>query len=186
MNFPHRARYALFTAALAIPSIFFTPAAVNAANSGTTTLTLNVDGNHGGSGNTGSLSISAPTSLNLGSSIKFPASFAVPLGLPITVTDTRTNSLGWSSSVVLSDLTPTVGTTPAIPATVFAYNPGTITYPAGSTVTGFIASNVSNLVNVVSTLSVRATASWIPTIDVNVAYAPVDGAYTGTMTSSVF
>jgi len=183
MNFPHRARYALFTAALAIPSIFFTPAAVNAANSGTTTLTLNVD--HTSMTITGYLSISTPSSLNLGSSIAFPATFAVPLGSPITVADTRPDSLGWSSSVVLTPLTPTAGG-PLIPATVFAYNPGTITFAVGTTVTGIIASNVSAAVTVVSTSSVRAGATWTPTIDIAVINTPADGAYTGLMTSSIF
>jgi len=188
MNFLLRARYALFTAAFAIPSIIFTPAAVHAAQSGITALTLNVDGTHGGNGGAGGpgyLMISAPTSLNLGSSIAFPQSYLVSLGTPISVTDGRTISLGWSSSVVMSALTPTLGG-PVIPATVFAYDPGIISH-VGGTVTGYLPSDLSSGagVNVVSTVGVHIAANWIPTISVTVTNIPADGAYTGTMTSSV-
>jgi len=187
MNFPLRARYALFTAAFAIPSIIFTPAAVHAATSGITALTLTVDSVHGGTGGVGVpgyLMISAPASLNLGS-VAFPQSYLVSLGTPISVTDGRTISLGWSSSVVMSALTPTLGGA-VIPATVFAYDPGVITH-TGGTVTGYLPSDLSAGagVNVVSTVGSHIAANWFPTISVNVTYAPADGAYTGTMTSSV-
>jgi len=190
MNIPRKVKFALLASVITIPTLIIFPSAVNAATSGSTALSLTVNaanGTKGGGTGTipGYLTISAPASLNLGSSISFPAAFVVPATSPVSVGDGRFVSMGWTSQVVMSDLTPTAGGA-IIPASIFAYDPGVITDSGPGSSTGISAANVTSLVSVVNTVGVRTNAVWTPSISVTEPLTPADGAYTGTMTSSVF
>ena len=190
MNTFFRARSALLTSVIAIPTLILTSASVYAASSGDTTVTLNVNasGTPAGGGTVpGYLTISAPASLNLGSSVAFPGSLTVPLGSAITVSDARALAsvpVGWASSVIMSDLMPTTGTN--ISASVFSYDPGIITSVGTGAVLGIPASSVVLATTVVTATATVTRATWTPTLTISEPAIPANGLYTGTMTSSVY
>lgn len=156
------------------------------ADAATTALTLTVIS----STPPNALSISAPTSLSLGTNVSFPSTYTTVFNTDVTVSDTRLSTpttVGWTATASVSDLTPTTG--PVIPASVFSYSPGTITKNYGTgTLAGFSPTVLNSAATVVTAASVTAYvgASWLPTLTITEPNAPATGAYTGTVTHSVF
>ena len=133
----------------------------------------------------GSLSISAPASISLGSAGS-PGSISITLGT-VKVTDSRGVLTGgtWIASAIATDLTPVVGT--AIPATGFGYAAGVITSTGTLNTSVFDQTNLSVQQTVVSASGISGsnTASWAPTLTLNVPAGIANGAYSGTITQSV-
>lgn len=181
MKLSLKLKVAAIAFAFASTLIIVNPA--NAASSGTTTVNFTVvSGSVVGPAPTGTLTISAPSSLDLLDYV-LPYTFLTAFPSAVTVTDTRSTSTGWISSVLMSPLSPASGAT--IPATVFAYSAGTITTISG----GGSATGLTSVIPVASVNCVTAigklTASWIPTIQTTILDAPANGEYTGSITSSV-
>ena len=136
------------------------------------------------------LSISAPSSLSLGTNVSFPSTYTTVFNTAVTVSDERLSTpttVGWTATASVSDLTPTTG--PVIPASVFSYAPGSITKNYGSgTLLGFSPTVLNSTATVVTASSVTAYvgASWLPTLTLTEPNAPATGSYTGTITHSVF
>lgn len=168
-------KYKVFALSLIIASPLIGTISAYAA---TTTLTLTVTSNL--------LSISAPTNLNLGSSVTFPATFTTHFGSAVAVTDTRGTSTGWISQVLVSPLS-TAGN-PDIPASVFSYAVGTVTKTGTGTLAQQDAPTPGTATTVLTAtlVSSNVSASWIPTLTLTELGTPAGGAYTGTVTSSVF
>jgi hypothetical protein len=141
--------------------------------------------------NGGPLSVSTPSSADLGSANIGDPDVMAQLG-EMTVTDNRATIAGeWTVSVTSTDFT-TGGGTPAetIPAGDVSYDPGSATETTGTgTVTPGSRGNLDNdngLTVFSAASEVGATeVSWNPTIDVNLPGAVVAGTYTGTITNSV-
>ena len=133
------------------------------------------------------LTISAPGTVSLGTSVAFPATFTIVFPGQVAVTDTRGSSTNWDSSVLISALTPVSGG-PTIPASIFSYNPGVVVPTGTGTLSGYVASSPATPITVVTARDVttNVSATWIPTLTINEPYAPATGSYTGTITSSVF
>jgi len=133
------------------------------------------------------LVIAAPASVSLGTNVTFPSTYTTPFPSSVTVTDTRLTNIGWISTVLVSALTQVLGAT--IPASVFSYNPGTVTKNSGTgTLTGTAAAipGIASTVVVATLVTADVSASWTPTLTLTEADAPATGDYTGTVTSSVF
>jgi hypothetical protein len=142
----------------------------------------------------GSLSISAPASSGLGTGSTGGGTLFAQLGT-VTVTDTRGALLGaWTGSVSSTDFT-TGGATAneTVAKGQVTYWSGTATASSGTAVFApgqAIAANAQDLS--VSRTAFSATvivgnnsASWNPTVTVNVPAAAVAGTYSGTITHSV-
>ncbi|MFF2146453.1 hypothetical protein [Kitasatospora sp. NPDC058190] len=131
----------------------------------------------------GALSLSVPASANLGSGAP-GTTISAPIG-PCTVTDDRAlASASWTVTAAETDF---VNGPSTIPATSATYSVGTVTTTGTITVT---PTNVtlSNSAQTVLTGSAGVgdnTASWDPTVAVNVPASAVSGTYTGTLTQSV-
>ena len=142
-----------------------------------TDMTLNITG--------GSLTISAPATLNLGNASS-PSVLTVEMAA-VTVTDNRgiLASNGWVVSVIASALTPAAG--PTIAASAIGYQAGVFIETGTVTST---ASNSSDLtgqnVVVTATLATDSHAvTWTPKVIVQIPSGLAAGTYTGTITHSV-
>ncbi|MER7584158.1 hypothetical protein [Kitasatospora sp. NPDC097691] len=131
----------------------------------------------------GALSLSVPASATLGSGAP-GTTISAPIG-PCTVTDDRALlSASWTVTAAETDFASGSSTIPATDAT---YTVGTVTTTGTITAT---ATNVtlSNSAQTVLTGTAGVgdnTASWNPTVAVNVPASAVGGTYTGTLTQSV-
>jgi hypothetical protein len=160
------------------------PASADAGNYADTTVTFTVA--------SGELSISAPASADLGSMTIGDSSLSAQLGL-VTVTDLRGSTEGWVSAVTATDFTTGGGAPnetvrhdeveywsgPALATTGFGvFMPGQPTaldaVPLDGLVTGFSAAGTSG----------ANSATWNPTLIVNLPSAALAGVYTGTVTHS--
>ncbi|MET8609304.1 MULTISPECIES: hypothetical protein [Streptomyces] len=165
----------LSVAAAAAALVLVQPGLAAAADDPSTTITYTVT--------SGALTLSVPASANLGSGA--PGTQISALLGPVTVTDDRALvSASWTVTAAETDFTNGSATVPATDAT---YAPGSVTTTGTITVT---PTNVtlSNSPQVVVTGTAGVgdnTASWNPTIAVNVPPSAVGGNYTGTLTQSV-
>ena len=144
-----------------------------------TTVTFTVSG--------GSLSLTAPTSVDLGTNGP-GTTLTGSLGV-VTVTDNRAAvDATWTAVASASDWT-TGGGTPAetIPATDAGYDPGSITTTGTVTATGTPITLAGTPAPVVTGTAINGsnTASWNPAISVAVPASAVAGIYAGTITQSV-
>ena len=173
------------TAASAATNASATPARGLAGSPGggdpDTTVTFSV--------NVGGLTMTAPTSADLGSGDP-GSTITHNLGGNVVVTDVRATLGGtWVASASSTDWTTGTGTAAeTIPAGDATYNPGTITVTGTSTAatgghTVTLSGSPQAVVN--ATVTGNNTASWDPTIAVAVPAAAVGGAYSATLTQSV-
>ncbi|MGI8330318.1 hypothetical protein ACRYCC_10135 [Actinomadura scrupuli] len=137
----------------------------------------------------GALAISAPGPVNLGSVVSGATSINGPIG-PVTVNDDRGTLNGsWTATVTGTDFT-TGGATPpeTIPNINLTYSPGGAT---GTTGTGTFTSGPGGIINVPrvaftgTALAGDNSATWNPTLTVNIPSGTVAGTYNGTVTHSV-
>ena len=106
----------------------------------------------------------------------------------LTVSDLRTGSAGWTTTVVSSTFTGTG--LPVIPASAVSYSAGTITKVVdnvGAVYTPFSASGLATAVNAVTATSITGenVVTWNPTINVAAPGGTTAGTYIGTITHSV-
>jgi hypothetical protein len=137
----------------------------------------------------GELSMTAPSSANLGSGAP-GTTISGALGT-VSVTDDRALlSAEWTVTAASTDWT-TGGSSPSlaetIPASDVGYDPGTITTTGTITATGTPITLSGTAATVVTgTAGVGDnTARWDPTLSVAVPASAVGGIYTGTLTQSV-
>jgi hypothetical protein len=127
--------------------------------------------------------MTVPVSASLGSGAP-GTTISAPIGA-CTITDARAlASASWTVTAAQTDFANGANT---IPATVATYSPGTVTTTGTITVTPS-SITLSNSAQTVLTGSAGVgdnTASWDPTIAVNVPASAVGGTYTGTLTQSV-
>ena len=172
---------AAVTAALAL----IVPQAAEAATSGNTTVTFTITA--------GALDITVPASVNLGSGS--PGGTITGQMGPVTVTDARgALTATWTTTVSSTDFT-TGGGTPAetIPKASVSYwsGPATATTGIGVFTPGQLTALLAQSLSVsrtafTLTLGVgNNSATWNPSLIVNVPPAAVAGLYTGTVTHSV-
>jgi hypothetical protein len=142
----------------------------------------------------GSLSISAPASSGLGSGSTGGGTLSAQLGT-VTVTDSRGALLGtWTASVSSTDFT-TGGATAneTVGKGQVTYWSGAATASSGTAVflpgqaaaVNAQALSVARTAFSASAIVGNNSASWNPTVTVNVPAAAVAGTYTGTITHSV-
>jgi hypothetical protein len=136
---------------------------------------------------TGVLSLSAPTTADLGSGA--PGNTITGAVGTTTVSDDRAalNAV-WTATASATDWTTGGGTTAeTIPATDVGYDPGTITPTGTVTVTGIPITLAGTPAPVVGGTGVIGdnTATWNPTLSVAVPANAVSGTYTGVLTQSV-
>jgi hypothetical protein len=135
----------------------------------------------------GELSLTAPTSANLGSGAP-GTTITGNLG-PVTVTDNRALlTASWTVTASAFAFT-TGGGTPneTIPATDVGYNPGSITTTGTILATGTpitLANTAAPVVTGTDGVG-NNTATWNPALAVAVPAAAAGGIYTGTLTQSV-
>ncbi|HEY2671728.1 MAG TPA: hypothetical protein VGJ07_15330 [Rugosimonospora sp.] len=156
----------------------------SAANTGDTTTTFDV--------NAGTLDITVPAAATIGAGGAPGTTITGQLGA-VTVADTRAaDPADWVASVVATDFT-TGTATPAetVPATDVNYSSGAATATTGNgtfTPSG-AAVPLNNTTPLTAFTHVGGTgnnsATWNPTLAVNVPLANVAGTYTGTVTHSV-
>jgi len=143
----------------------------------------------------GGLAVTAPATSPLGS-VATGASSTTPAQLGIVaVSDGRGALLGaWTSSVASSDFTTGLATAnETIGKANAGYWSGAATASSGTAVLlpgQALAANVQTLASSRTAFSASAvvgnnTASWNPTVNVNIPAASVAGAYSGTITHSV-
>lgn len=157
-----------------------------AATSGDTTTTFTLTG--------GELAITVPNSADLGSAATGTATIAAQLGA-ISVADGRGTLNGsWAASVASTDFTTGAGSAEETVANSNAdywsggatsttgtgtFTPGQATAgasePLGAPATALTATSVVG----------NNTATWNPTVNINIPSASVEGTYTGTITHSV-
>lgn len=135
----------------------------------------------------GALSMTAPTSVDLGSGA--PGTTVSGAVGPVTVTDDRALlNASWTATASSTTWT-TGGGTPSetIPAGDVGYDPGSITTTGTITATGTpITLSDAAAPVVTGTAGVgNNTATWNPALAVAVPAAAVGGAYAGTLTHSV-
>lgn len=148
-----------------------------AAHAADTTTTFTLTG--------GSLSISSPTTANLGSAAAGALTLTGSLGSN-TVTDTRGALLGWTASAISTNFAGPSSTT--VLAANASYAPGTVT--TTGTVTAAAGAGgpmTASQPAVVATLVTgNNTASWSPNVTVTLLQAQsLAGTYTATVTHSV-
>jgi hypothetical protein len=142
----------------------------------------------------GALSISAPASSDLGTGSTGSGTLSAQLG-GVTVTDTRGALAGtWTATVSSTDFTTGGGTAnETIAKGQVTYWSGTATASSGTAVflpgqaTALNAQDLSAARTAFSASAIvgNNSASWNPTLTVNVPAAAVAGTYTGTVTHSV-
>jgi hypothetical protein len=171
----HKILLAVAGAALSAASVAFPVYANTPTAQTTTTFTLT----------SGALTISAPTSANLGSHT-VSGTFSGQLG-NVAVTDNRgLNPAGWTANVSSSDFTD--GTDTIHPGSLM-YNAGGVVSSSGTGGTiaaspAFALSSSNQAAYTASTFNGDNSLTWNPLITVN-ASGTVAGSYTGTITHSV-
>lgn len=140
------------------------------------------------------LAITVPTSSNLGSASITSASLSSQLGT-VTVSDDRKLGLSWTATVSCTDFKTGGGTAPeTIPKVFLSYWSGPATATSGLSVavpgqlTASLATNLGTSRTAFSATGIALvtnSASWNPTLIVNVPAGIVAGTYTGTITHSV-
>jgi len=190
-------------AVAAVAGLALTPVAASAATSGHPAI-LAQSKTQGGGGDpdttvtftvtVGALSLTAPTTVDLGSGA--PGTTISGTAGPVTVTDDRALlSATWAATASATDWTTGTGT-PAetIPVTDVSYTPGTITTTGTITATGTDLGagagpgDLTGAPQQVVTGSAGVgdnSATWSPTLAVGVPASAVGGVYTGTLTQSV-
>ena len=185
----------------AIGGIVLTPVAASAATAGPAVLAYSSSPSATDPDTTvtftvtvGALSLTAPTSVNLGAgapgtTITGVLGGGIVPGPSVTVTDDRALlSASWVATASATSWTTGAGT-PAetIPATDVGYDPGAITTTGTITATGTPITLAGTPAPVVTGTDGVGdnTATWNPTISVAVPASAVVGAYTGTLTQSV-
>jgi hypothetical protein len=175
----------LALAAGTIALVVTAPVAAHAATSGDTTVTFTVTA--------GALSITVPASVDLGSG---PPGGTITGNMgPVTVTDQRgALTAAWTATVSSTDFT-TGGGTPAetISKSNVSYwsGPATATTGVGVFTPGQLTALLAQSLSVprtafTLTLGVgNNSATWNPSLIVNVPAGAVAGTYTGTVTHSV-
>ncbi|MGW5127444.1 hypothetical protein ACWEQ7_26065 [Streptomyces sp. NPDC004069] len=169
-----RAR-SLSVAAATAALVLARPGLAVAADDPSTTVTFAVT--------SGALTLSVPASADLGSGAP-GTEISAAIG-PVTVSDNR--ALASASWVVTATETDFTSGTSTIPATSAAYAAGTVTTTGVITITttDVTLSNSEQTV-VTGTEGVGDnTATWNPTVTVNVPPGAISGVYTGTLTQSV-
>ncbi|MFC9075655.1 hypothetical protein ACFTY7_01095 [Streptomyces sp. NPDC057062] len=169
-----RAR-SLSVAAAAAALVLVQPGPAVAADDPSTTVNFTVS--------SGDLSLSAPVSANLGSGAPGTA-ISGAIGV-VTVTDDRALAFAsWTATAAETDFTNGAST---IPATNANYDPGSITTTGTITATGTPVTLSHTATPVVTGTDGVGdnTATWNPTVTVNVPAGAIGGAYTGTLTQSV-
>lgn len=168
----------LVVAAVTMLTAVFTAPPAGAADT-TTTFALTA----------GSLSISAPAAVSLGSVAAGALTVSGSLG-SVTVTDDRGSlTASWTATATASDFT-TGGATAAetvLKANV-AYAPGSLTAsspPAGVFVPTSLASMAAAGTVCTGAAIGNNSASWNPTLTIGLAGKSIVGTYTGTITHSV-
>jgi hypothetical protein len=134
----------------------------------------------------GALTITAPTSANLGSGAP-GTDISGEVGTTTVTDDRALLSASWNATASATDFTTGPTTPEIIPATDVDYAPGTITPHGGITATPHdITLDHEPQLVVAGTAGVgNNTASWDPTLTVHVPVQAVVGTYTGTLTQSV-
>ena len=140
------------------------------------------------------LAITVPTTSNLGSTSITSTGLSSQLGT-VTVTDDRKLGLSWTATVSCTDFTTGGGTAPETIQKVFiSYWSGPATSTSGLAVavpgqpTAQQATNLGTAHTAFSGTGIALvtnSASWNPTLIVNVPAGIVAGTYTGTITHSV-
>ena len=140
------------------------------------------------------LAITVPGTANLGSTPITSASLSAHLGT-VTVTDDRKLGLSWTATVSSTDFVTGGGTAPETIQKVFvSYWSGPATATSGLTVsvpgqlTAAQAVNLSSPRTAFSATGISLvtnSASWNPTLIVNLPAGIVAGTYSGTITHSV-
>jgi len=140
------------------------------------------------------LAITVPSTANLGSTAVTSASLSSPLGT-VTVVDDRKLGLSWTATVSCTDFTTGGGTAPeTIQKAFVSYWSGPATATSGLAVavpgqlTAVLAVNMTSSRTAFSGTGISLvtnSASWNPTIIVNLPAGVVAGTYTGTVTHSV-
>ena len=153
----------------------------SAATTGASNATITVEG--------GSLSITVPTNAgNLGTRTNTVGGGTIsgPLG-QVQVEDARSAAAGsgWVASAISTAFTPTPGT--AIAASAVDYNAGTITKIGTATYAANDRTGLAGVGPVVTATGITGdnSATWNPTIKVNVPGGAVAGVYSATITHSV-
>ena len=174
----------IFTAGLAGVALVLGLAAPAAAEDTIVTLTVTAEDG---------LSIAVPATANIGSAN--PGETASGQIGPVTVTDERAAlNANWTASVIATDFT-TGGGSPAetIPNINVLYwsGPATATAGNGTFTPGQVAPAEAQIINVPRTAfshtggSGDNSATWNPTLVVNIPESAVAGTYTGTVTHTV-
>jgi hypothetical protein len=136
----------------------------------------------------GALTISVPATSNLGTYTNTVGGGELSGSLgEVTVSDARSAAAGswWVATVIATALTPSAG--PTIGAALIDYRCGDITKVGVAT---FVASDQIGLAAVVPVVTASGitgdnSATWNPTITVNIDGGKAAGTYTGTITHSV-
>lgn len=150
----------------------------SADTSSTTATTVTVTG--------GGLAITAPASASLSGAA--PGATATANLTGVRVADTRAGTVGWTASVLSSDLTGTITGAAAIPATAAMYTPtGLATVTGIAVVTPTIQTNLSTAkpVQTASAVVGNNSATWSAALSVAVPGAALADTYSGTLTHSV-
>lgn len=136
----------------------------------------------------GSLSITDPTSVDLGSAATGSLSLSGSLG-PVTVTDNRGNlTATWTATVSSTNFTTGGGTTyetVANSSIAYAANTATATTGIGAFTPGALGSLASPGTAGAWVGTGNNSATWNPTILFTLSPSNVAGTYTGTITHSV-
>lgn len=171
MKKPLLLTFALETALVA--AVTFSAQAANAAD---TTVTATVAA--------GGLTITAPTTLNLGSITPGEAGTATLTG--VKVTDARAATGGWLASVEISNFT-SATTTTTIPAADATYTPtAAVTTGTASVAPATITGGAAATVQTATAVSGNNTATWDGALSLAVpADALAANDYTATITHSV-
>jgi len=167
---------------LSLTSIIANPA--NASSSGTTTITLGVNG----LSCSGSLAISAPGIFPLGTLDS--ATVTTHVGDTVTVTDSRCGSAGWNSTIQISELTD-ISTSQTINTnTALDYYAGILARTGSGT--GALVATTAALPFTTSAIvyapfgTVADGATWRPSITLTLGGSVYSGSYTALGTTSVF
>ncbi|MEV6811429.1 hypothetical protein [Micromonospora sp. NPDC051296] len=182
-----RTRTILVSAVAVVAATALTASPALADPTDTTTATFDVTA--------GTLDVTTPDTADLGSGA--PGTTIISQLGAVTVSDTRAaDDASWETTVTSTDFT-TGGATPSetVPATAIDYWSGTATATTGNGIftpgqpTGADAEPLNNAIGVIAFTHAGGTgnnsATWNPTLEVNVPLANQAGTYTGTVTHSV-
>jgi hypothetical protein len=176
-----RTRPLLASSAIAATAALLLLSISSPAVADTTSATITVTG--------GVLSISVPTDAgSLGSRVNTVSvgNISGPLG-QVQVNDARSAAAGsgWVASVISTAFTPGAG--PAIAASAVSYSAGSITKVGTATYTANNPGNLTGVAPAVTATGITGdnSATWSPTITVDVPGGMIAGVYSATITHSV-